>query len=130
VTGTQTDRHRDTDGQAQGHRRTGTGTQTDRDTERQGQGHKGTGKGTQMDTDTDIGNFNGQLAKNKSVESVKFYKILQNRILSVDALSKPKNKRCSVDQRINGQRTYQRTTEVVPSSAGRDLCHSSGGQLL
>ncbi len=26
------------------------------------------------------------------------------------------NKRCSVDQRINGQRTYQRTTEVVPSS--------------
>ncbi len=27
------------------------------------------------------------------------------------------NKRCSVDQRINGQRTYQRTTEVVPSSA-------------
>jgi hypothetical protein len=27
-----------------------------------------------------------------------------------------KNKRCSVDQRINGQRTYQWTTEVVPSS--------------
>jgi hypothetical protein len=27
------------------------------------------------------------------------------------------NKRCSGDQRINGQRTYQRTTEVVPSSA-------------
>jgi hypothetical protein len=27
------------------------------------------------------------------------------------------NKRCSVDQRINGQRIYQRTTEVVPSSA-------------
>jgi hypothetical protein len=27
------------------------------------------------------------------------------------------NKRYSVDQRINGQRTYQRTTEVVPSSA-------------
>ncbi len=26
------------------------------------------------------------------------------------------NKRCSVDQRINGQRTYHRTTEVVPSS--------------
>jgi hypothetical protein len=28
-----------------------------------------------------------------------------------------KNKHCSVDQRINGQRTYQRTTEVVPGSA-------------
>ncbi len=26
------------------------------------------------------------------------------------------NKRCSVNQRINRQRTYQRTTEVVPSS--------------
>jgi hypothetical protein len=26
------------------------------------------------------------------------------------------NKRCSIDQRINGQWTYQRTTEVVPSS--------------
>jgi hypothetical protein len=26
------------------------------------------------------------------------------------------NKRCSVDQQINGQWTYQRTTEVVPSS--------------
>ncbi len=31
-----------------------------------------------------------------------------------------KNKRCSVDQRIYGQRTYQRTTEVVPSSAHKD----------
>ncbi len=26
------------------------------------------------------------------------------------------NKCCSVDQRINGQRTYQQKTEVVPSS--------------
>jgi hypothetical protein len=32
-----------------------------------------------------------------------------------------KNKRCSVDQRINGQRTYQRTTEVVPSSGFQQL---------
>ncbi len=27
------------------------------------------------------------------------------------------NKRCTVDQRINGQWTYQWTTEVVPSTA-------------
>ncbi len=50
---------------------------------------------TDRDTDTDMDNFNGQLAK-KSVESVKFEKILENRILSVDALSKLKNKRSSV----------------------------------
>jgi hypothetical protein len=50
--------------------------QKDRYTDRQGQGHKGTGKGTQTDTDrdtdTDLDNFNGQLTKNKTVESVKF----------------------------------------------------------
>jgi hypothetical protein len=42
----------------------------------QGEGHKGTGKGTQTDTDRDmdmnIDNFNGQLTKNKSIESFKF----------------------------------------------------------
>jgi hypothetical protein len=36
------------------------------------------------------------LQKNKSVESVKFSKILQNRILSADALYKLENKRSSV----------------------------------
>jgi hypothetical protein len=41
----------------------------------QGQGHKEIGKGTQTDTDRDmdmnIDNLNGQLTKNKSVESIK-----------------------------------------------------------
>jgi hypothetical protein len=75
-TGKGTQINRDRDGQ--GHRLTGTGTQMDSDRDTDGQGHRqtGTGKGTQMDTDrdtdTDIDNFNGQLAKNKSVESVKF----------------------------------------------------------
>jgi hypothetical protein len=36
------------------------------------------------------------------------------------------NMRCSVDQRINGQRTYQRTTEVVPSS-GWEYTHNYQG---
>ncbi len=72
------DRGRDTEGQ--GHRRTGTQIDRDRDIDKQGQGHKGTGKGTQTDmdrdTETDIENVNGHLTKNKSVESVKFSKIL------------------------------------------------------
>jgi hypothetical protein len=54
VTGTQTGRNRDTDGQGP-------------DRQGQEQGHKWTEKGTQTDTDrdtdTDIDNFNGQLTK-------------------------------------------------------------------
>jgi hypothetical protein len=38
--------------------------------------------------DTDIDNFNGQLTKKKSVESINFYKILRNRILSADVVNK------------------------------------------
>ncbi len=67
---------RDTDRKEQGHRRIVTGTQTDRDSD------KRTGKGTEtdmdMDTDTDMDNFNRQLTKNKSIESVQFFKKLQN----------------------------------------------------
>jgi hypothetical protein len=51
---------------------------------------------TDRDTDTDIDNFNRQLTKNNSVESVKFWRILQTPMLSADALSKLKNKRSSV----------------------------------
>jgi hypothetical protein len=39
------------------------------------------------------------------------------------------NKRCSVDQRINGQRTYQRTTEVVPSSGNNPYTVVEGLKL-
>jgi hypothetical protein len=48
------------------------------------------------DTETDIENVNGHLTKNNSVESVKFSKILLNRVLSADAVSKFKNKRSSI----------------------------------
>ncbi len=41
---------------------------------------------TDRDTDTDIDNFKGKLTINKSVESVKLLKLLQNQILSADAL--------------------------------------------
>jgi hypothetical protein len=51
-----------------------------------------------MDSDpaTDIDNFT-----DKNVESVKFLKNLQNRILSADASSKLKNKRSSVKLTIS-----------------------------
>jgi hypothetical protein len=98
-------RNRDTIGQ----RRTGTqteetGTQTDRDTDRQG--HRWTRAGTQgqgkrhkqtqidMDRDTDGYTTLMENLQKKSVESIKFYRILQNRILFTDALNKLKNK-CS-----------------------------------
>ncbi len=51
---------------------------------------------------TDVDIFQGHFKKTKSVESSK--------ILSI------KGKRCSVGPRVNGQRTFQWITEVVPSS--------------
>jgi hypothetical protein len=68
------------------------------DGQEEGEGHRWTeGQGQeqvqeQRRTGTDI----DHLQKNKSLESVKFSKILQNRILSADALYKLKNKRSSV----------------------------------
>jgi hypothetical protein len=70
-----------------------------------------------------MGNLNGKPTKNKSVESVKLNKILEDCIFSADVILKfknkrssvklhfkMKNKRCSVDQRISGQGKFQWTT--------------------
>jgi hypothetical protein len=111
--GTQMDRDRETDGQkeGEGERDTQTDRKRDRDTDRQGQGHRRTGTGTQMDSghrwtrtqtdmdrdmDTDIDNYNGQLTKNYSIESDRFLKILQNSILSANAINRFKSKHSSV----------------------------------
>ncbi len=81
--------------QGQGQKRTETGTQTvrDRATNGQGKGHKRTWTGISTWTWTTLTN---NFKKNKSAESVNFHKILQNWILSADALFKFKNKRSSV----------------------------------
>jgi hypothetical protein len=128
-----TDTDKDTDTGNDRDKDTGKDTDTDRDMD------ANRDRNTDRERDHGHGQGHEQLQpitfkKTKSVESVKISKILEYCTLSTDVIfkfknkhssvtltfKKIKNKPCSVNQRIDGQWTFQRTTEVVPTSVNSE----------